>query len=103
MTRRPVGHASPAEPVTELPQVPAGPGQGASTTATLPRPRCASCRQPMPWHPPLCTCGHPVSSHHETGTGNLTYCCNGGPDGNCGCGRYAQASDGYYGPLKVAS
>jgi hypothetical protein len=72
-------------------------------TAARPRPRCDSCRQPMPWHPPQCTCGHPDNGHHETSGGNTTYCCIYDHGAACGCPRYEHATDGYYGPLVMAS
>lgn len=65
-------------------------------------PRCDTCGQPLHWNAPRCTCGHPVSAHYQTNGGTITYCCNGGPAGNCGCARYEHATDGYYGPLEVA-
>ena len=64
-------------------------------------PTCTACGQPMPWHPPLCTCGHPVSAHHQTGGGNLTYCGTYDHGKPCDCGRYEHAQDGHYGPRTV--
>lgn len=66
-------------------------------------PRCGFCGQPMPWSPPLCTCGHPVSGHHQTDGGNLTHCCIADERGPCDCVRYEHASDGHHGPRAVAS
>jgi len=36
--------------------------------------RCECCGQILPIPPELCTCGHPMNSHHRTDTGNMTFC-----------------------------
>jgi hypothetical protein len=92
--------------VTQLPAVPSGPAQGAILShSDVPGqpPTCGTCGQYLPWNPPLCTCGHPVSGHHETSGKAVTYCCIADERGPCDCSRYEHAVDGHYGPRAVTS
>lgn len=67
-----------------------------------PPPLCGFCGQPMPWNPPLCTCGHPVSGHDMDKPGKKRLVCTVADQrGPCDCGRYEHASDGHYGPRSV--
>lgn len=61
------------------------------------RPRCSTCRQPLPLQPATCVCGHPDSSHHATPADRLTYCCAGSQAGNCPCQEYRQATAARFG------
>jgi hypothetical protein len=53
-------------------------------------PLCPACAQPLRRPRVLCACSHPVTSHHVTRAGALTWCSSYSPAGPCPCQAFTQ-------------